>query len=188
MVETAVGGRRRRALPVAVALVAVGLMAAMVVSGHLRESGSFVRFKPAGVMPETPDQIDHVELRAGGRRWEFVRGPGGWRLPSGPGPVPAALVSHLDSSIRFMHVAAPVRVMARAEWAEQGLREFGLDPPGYVATLYHGGQAVLRAGFGAPIPQKVLQYMRLQGRDELYLMPRFIGEEWEHVLKGATGS
>lgn len=55
-----VGGWRRRALPVAVGLVAAGFLVAMVVSGHLREGGQFVKFKPAGVLLETPDQIDRV--------------------------------------------------------------------------------------------------------------------------------
>jgi hypothetical protein len=187
-VAAPIGGWRRRALPGAVGLLAVGFLAAMVVSGHLREGGQFVKFKPAGVLLETPDQIDRVELRADGRRRGFVRAAGGWRGEAGDGPVPAALAAHLDSSLRFMYAAAPVRVLARAEWAAQGLREFGLDRPGYAATLYRGGQAVLGADFGATSPQKVFQYMKLEGRDQVYLMPRFIGEEWEQVLKGTTGS
>ncbi len=85
-----------------------------------------------------------------------------------------------------MHVSPPIRVMERAEWGPLGLREFGLDPPGYTATLYRRGAAVLRAEFGVPNPQRVLQYMKLGGRDQVYLMPRFIGEEWEKVLHEAT--
>jgi hypothetical protein len=68
-----------------------------------------------------------------------------------------------------------------------GLREFGLDPPGYTAILYRGNTPVLGAEFGAPNPQKVLQYMKLQGRDQVFLMSRFIGEEWEKALRDATG-
>jgi hypothetical protein len=86
-----------------------------------------------------------------------------------------------------MHVAPPIRVMARAEWAPAGLREFGLDPPGYTATLYRGDTRVLGADFGAPNPQKVLQYMKLEGRDEVYLMSRFVGQEWEQALREAGG-
>ena len=29
--------------------------------------------------------------------------------------------------------------------------------------------------------------MKLQGRDQVYLMSRFIGEEWEKALREATG-
>jgi hypothetical protein len=29
--------------------------------------------------------------------------------------------------------------------------------------------------------------MQLEGRDQVYLMSRFIGEEWEQALREATG-
>jgi hypothetical protein len=179
-------GRARRSLGVGIALVAVGFMAAMVVSGRLRESKQFIKFVPAGVMPETPDQISRVELAGDGRRWAFVRAAGGWRAEPGDRLVPGSVAGHLDDSVKFMHVSAPIRVLARAEWATFGLREFGLDPPGYTATLYRGGRAVLGADFGSPNPQRVLQYMKLEGRDEVYLMSRFVGAEWEQVLRGAS--
>jgi hypothetical protein len=76
--------------------------------------------------------------------------------------------------------------MERGEWAPIGLREFGLDPPGYTATLYRHDTPVVGAEFGVPNPQKVLQYMKLQGRDQVYLMSRFIGEEWEQALREAA--
>jgi hypothetical protein len=150
------------------------------------ESKQFIKFVPAGVMPEAPSEIDQVEVRTHTGHWVFVRAPGGsWAAPDDR-PVPLSLAAHLDDSIKFMHVSAPIRVMERAEWAPFGLREFGLDPPGYSAILYRRGTAVLAAEFGAPNPQKVLQYMKLEGRDLVYLMPRFIGEEWEKALREAT--
>lgn len=97
-------------------------------------------------------------------------------------PVPRSLATHLEDSIKFMHVSAPIRVLERAEWAEQGLREFGLDPPVYSAALFQDGRRLLAVGFGSPNPQKVLQYMRVEGREQIYVMSRFIGEEWEQVL------
>lgn len=179
-------GRARRLLPAVGALLAVGLLAAMVVSGQLRESKQLVRFAPAGVMPDAPAEIDQVELRTATALRVFVRGPDGWRGSPDGHPLPSSLTASLDDSIKFMHVSAPIRVMERAEWAPAGLREFGLEPPRYTATLYRHGRAVLRAGFGAPNPQKVLQYVKLEGRDQLYLMPRFIGEEWEKALREAV--
>ena len=185
MVEAAIDVRRL--LGPAAAVLAVALLVAMVASGHLRESKQFVKFAPAGVMPEAPADIDRVEMQRGGRHWVFVRSADGWRLaPNGP-LLRASLASHLDDSIKFMHVSAPIRVMERAEWEPLGLREFGLDPPGYRATLYRHGREVLGAAFGAPNPQKVLQYMKLEGRDQVYLMSRFVGEEWEHALREAGG-
>ena len=72
--------------------------------------------------------------------------------------------------------------MERSEWAEQGLREFGLDPPAYSAALFQGGRRLLAVGFGSQNPQRVLQYMRIEGGDQVYVMSRFIGQEWEQAL------
>ena len=179
--------RLRRLLAPAAALLAMGVLAAMVVSGHLRESRQLVKFAPAGVMSEAPAEIDRVELRTRSGSWVFVRGPDGWRTASDDRALPVSLAACLDDAIKFLHVSAPIRVMERAEWAPSGLREFGLDPPGYTATLYRLGTLVLGAEFGAPNPQKVLQYMKLQGRDQVNLMSRFIGEEWEKTLREASG-
>jgi len=125
-------------------------------------------------------------ITAGTRRWSFARSPAGWRGAGGEA-APAALAAHLDDAIKFLHVSAPVRVMERAEWSAAGLREFGLDPPGYSATLSRGDGTVLAAEFGAPNPQQVLQYMKLGGRDQVYLMSRFVGEEWEKAIGAAAG-
>lgn len=186
MVEAAIGWPRRLVAPAA-AVLAVGVLVAMVVSGQLMESKQLVKFAPAGVMPETPAEIDRVELRTNTGRWVFVRGRDGWQAAANGGAVAPSLAVHLDDSIKFMHVSAPIRVMERAEWASIGLREFGLDPPGYTATLYRRDTRVVGAEFGVPNPQKVLQYMKLEGRDTIYLMSRFIGEEWEQALREAAG-
>jgi hypothetical protein len=185
VVETPIARLRRWSAPI-LGLLATGFLSVMVLSGHLRESRQFVPFTPAGVMAEAPTEIDRVDLRTGTGHWRFVRGPGGWRTAPDGRVLSAALAAALDESIKFMHVSAPVRVMERAEWAPLGLREFGLDPPGYTATLYRRDTALLEADFGAPNPQKVLQYMRLQGSDRIYLMSRFVGEEWENALREAT--
>lgn len=182
--ETAIG-RTRRLLAPAGALLALGVLAAMVASGQLREDKQLVKFTPAGVMTQPPAEIDGVEVRTAAGRWRFVRAADGWR--DGARALPSDLAAHLDASIKFMHVSAPVRVMERDEWATSGLREFGLDPPGYTAILYRGSTPVLGAEFGTPNPQKVLQYMKLQGRDQVYLMSRFVGEEWEKALRAAAG-
>ena len=179
--------RARRFIGPAGAILAVALLAIMVMSGHLRESRQLVRFRPAGVMPEAPAEIDRVELRTTAGPRVFVRGPEGWRTARDGRALPGSTATLLDDSIKFMHVSAPIRVMERDEWAPSGLREFGLDPPGYTAVLYRGSTPVLGAEFGAPNSQKVLQYMKVQGRDQIYLMSRFIGEEWEKVLRAVAG-
>ena len=94
-------------------------------------------------------------------------------------------MTHLEDSIKFMHVSPPIRVLERTEWTEHGLQEFGLSPPAYTAVLFGSGRPLLAASFGSPNPQRVLQYMRVEGRDPIYVMSRFVGEEWEQVLAEA---
>jgi hypothetical protein len=185
VVEAAIA-RRRRWVTSILSLLAVALLGTMVLSGQLRESRQFVAFAPAGVMPDAPAEIDRIELRTAAGHWRFVRGSDGWRTASDGPVLSAALATSLDESIKFMHVSAPVRVMERTEWVSVGLREFGLDPPGYTATLYRRDVEVLGAEFGALNPQRVLQYMRLHGGDRIYLMSRFVGQEWENALREAT--
>lgn len=178
--------RRHAWLTPVLSLLAVGILTAMVVTGRLRENQQLVKASGDGVMAEAPAEIDRVELRAKAGHWRFVRENHGWRVAVPGPPVPATLALHLDDSLKFMHVSPPVRVMPHAEWAPVGLREFGLDPPRYTATLYHGERRVLSAEFGGPNPQEVLQYMKLDGRDEIYLMSRFVGQEWEQALRAAA--
>jgi hypothetical protein len=124
--------------------------------------------------------IDRVELTTNGRRTRFVRGAGrGWATEHDGRQLPASVASHIDVSLRFMRVAAPVRVMTREEWQGESLEEFGLDPPRYAVSLHQGERMVLAGRFGSTNPQEIAQYVQIDGRNSLYLMPRFVGREWE---------
>jgi len=166
-----------------VALAALAFLAAMALSGRTRESRQYIKFEPAGLMRETPEDIDRIELTIPSRRLVFVRVGGRWTMPPAASASPE-LGAHLDMSLRFMHVTAPVRVMTPAEYAGEPLRDYGLDPPSYAVSLHRGNGTVLSARFGAPTPQAVLQYVQVEGRDELYLLPVFVGREWERVAQG----
>ena len=160
-------------------MAALAFLLVMIGSGRTRPMQSLVAFEAAGLMREAPDQIDRVDLEASGQRWTFARREDGWRLTTSPEKLVAGTASH-----QFMHVAAPARVMSRDEYQPGALAEYGLDPPRYALSLQRRGQTVLAARFGARNPQNVLQYVRVAGRDELYLLPVFVGREWELVAEG----
>jgi hypothetical protein len=186
VVEAPVGRSWARRVGIsAAALGALAFLVAMAFSGRMRESQQYVKFEPAGLLRETPETIDRVELVAAARRLVFLRAGDRWKTPTAA-QVPAALVPHLEMSLRFMHVAAPVRVMARKEYAGEPLREFGLEPPSYTVSLYRGADTVLSTRFGARNPQEILQYVRVDGHDELYLLPVFVGREWELVIEAGA--
>jgi hypothetical protein len=177
------GGLARLAL----AVVAVAFLVAMVWTGGRRENQQLVRFQPAGLMRTTAEAVERVELSSAESRLAFERAPGGgWRRAGGGVDVPATVATSLDTSLRFMHAAAPVRVLEPGEWRGTPLEEFGLAPPRYEVRLSGGGRQVLTVRFGGLAPQDVMQYARVEGEDErLYLMPRFVGQEWEKVEASA---
>jgi hypothetical protein len=184
VVDTALTRSRRRWAAVAAAGLAVGFMAAMVWSGREPRNRWLVTPEVAGVLAPTPDHVTRVEVVARGRRLVLVRGAGGWA--STHGAVPTAVAAHVEAGLKFLHVSAPVRVLAAAEYRGTDLVEYGLAPPRYTVALFGAHGMMLEARFGARNPQDVLQYVRLGGHDEIHLMPRFVGAEWEQVIDGAA--
>jgi Domain of unknown function (DUF4340) len=182
-VDAAITRAPRRLLVVGLAVSALGFIVVMAFTGAPRERQDRVRFEPAGVMREPPGEIDRVELWAGAQHMVLVRHAGGTWTHEGEA-MRSVLASHLETSLRFMHVAAPMRVLQRADWDPARPEEFGLEPPRYTVVLSRAGQPVLTARFGSTNPQQVGQYIRIEGRDELYLIPAFVGREWERVLDG----
>jgi len=178
-------GPARRLGGLVVAALAASFLVVMALSGRVRDSGQFVRFEAAGVLAEPPARIERVELSASSRRWAFRRAAGGWQLEPDGRPASASLATHLEDSLKFLHASAPIRILERAEWSEQGLREFGLDPPAYSAVLYRDARPVIGVAFGAENPQKMLQYVRVEGREQIFVMSRSMGREWEQVLSQA---
>ena len=89
----------------------------------------------------------------------------------------------LDSGLRFLHVSAPQRVMRPQEFSGTPLAEFGLDPPRYAVSVHGATAEPFTVQFGGTNPQGLAQYARVGGRDEIVLLPRFVGEQWE----AATG-
>jgi hypothetical protein len=174
----------RRLAIAAAGLLAVAFLVAMAMSGRTRPMQNLVAFEAAGLMSEAPDQIDRVELTADGRRATFVRtASGGWRIGAGPAAadLAAGVAAHLDTSVKFMHVTVPVRTLSPDEY-QSALGEYGLDPPRYTVALHAGGRPVLAARFGAKNPQELFQYVQVEGRAALYLVPVFVGQEWEQVM------
>ena len=174
--------RRRLWLSYALALLAVGFMLLMVLTGKLSETRQLAKFEARGVLSVLPEQVRQVELRLGAHTATFVRTPkGDWTRSGSQEAVSDELSSHLNEAVLFMHTSGPVRVMQRDEYSGTPLQEFGLDQPRCTVVLSDGGRILLEASFGAYNPQDFLQYMQLKNRDNLYLMSRFVGQAWEHL-------
>lgn len=173
-----------RALPGVAALAAIGYLVAMVITGALPQQRQRVQFEAKGVLQLAPERIARVELARGADRAVLVRGAGATWAQEGGGPVAAPLAEKLSLAVQYMHTAGPVRVLAPAELAGVAMGEFGLDRPVLSVALHADSGPVLRARFGGRNPDDMLQYMAVEGRPEIVLMSRFVGEEWRAVADG----
>jgi len=171
-----------RTLWAAGSLLAVAFLALMVVTGALPRSRQFVKFEAKGVMQLAPERISAVALHSGHRGAVFVRTPdGGWARDGGA-PVAPAVARRLSLAVQFMNTSGPVRTIS---WSSAGsnLEQFGLAPPQLSIGLFEGARPVLAAHFGARNPDGYLQYVAVEGREELFLLSRFVGAEWDAVAK-----
>ena len=172
----------RRWRTVLLALLAVGFLLAMLLTGKLPETRQLVKFEARGVLAVPPEQVRRVDLHVGEHTTTFVRlSDHAWMSGKGQEPISGELLEHLDQAIAFMHTARPVRVMPRDAYRDTPLHEFGLEQPRCAVVLSDARRVLLEASFGAYNPQDLLQYMQLRGDTNLYLMSRFVGQAWEHL-------
>jgi hypothetical protein len=130
-----------------------------------------------------------VAINMGERTIVFVRHPEhGWLQPDSHSTVSQELQEHLTMAVLLMHGSGPVRTLTRAEYEDTALQEFGLTPSRYSVVLADAHSTLLEAHFGVLNPAELLQYMRVSGSEEVYLMSRFVGQAWEHIWEHSTAN
>jgi hypothetical protein len=165
------------------ATLALAFLTIMLVTGALPRQRQFVKFEAKGVMQLAPERISVVALRAGEGNAVFVRTPdGGWARDGGAQLDPA-IAKRLSLAVQFMNTSGPVREMEPSEYQGTNPHEFGVDHPQLSVALFEGARPVLAAHFGGRNPDGYLQYVTVEGRRELFLLSRFVGEEWDAVAK-----
>lgn len=175
----------KRALWVGAAVLATGVIIALAAHGRRPDPG-LVRFEAAGVMIELPPElVTQVVVSRGEHQWRFTRtNSRGWASAPDALPLGEDMAARLERGLRFLHVSAPQRVMARGELIGIPPAEFGLDPPQYSVSVQSSGRERFTVEFGALNPQGLAHYARVKGRDEILLLSSFVGEQWEAVAAG----
>jgi hypothetical protein len=175
---------RRVAAPIA-ATLALGYLAAMVVSGAQPVQRQFVEFEAKGVLKTPPERIRRIELVRADKSVSVIRrGDNGWATPAGA-ELDATESKRISLAVQMMHNSGPAREIPLGELNGADPAAFGLDAPRVTARFYESdADPVLTARFGERNPDEFLQYMRIDGDNHLYLMSRFIGEAWAAVLDG----
>src|SRR6266568_7296143 len=107
MVETSVKPQRRRGRPwlsYVLALLAVGFMVVMALTGKLSETRQLAKFEARGVLAVSPEHVRQLELRLGTHTATFVRTPkGAWTRSGSQEAVSDELSNHLNEAVLFMH-------------------------------------------------------------------------------------
>lgn len=174
---------RRPLLVWAAAVAAFAYLVAMVIAGALPQQRQLVKFEARGLMKLAPQSIDGVKIEVGPRSATLRRRADEWVVDGGRALAPD-LGKRVSMAVQFMNTSGPLRAMDAPELTGSNLRDFGLEPARLRATLYRGGEIVLEPAFGARNPDDTAQYMALRGRPDIYLMSRFVGQEWEAVASG----
>ena len=178
--------RWRRFIIPALATAALGYLVVMVWSGAQPVHRQIVPFEAKGVLTTPPEQIRRVELSRGEERLTAVRtGNKTWATPEGR-DIAAEASRRISMAVQMLHTSGPARELAPEELAGVDIAAFELDPPRLVARLYEGGaKPILTVRFGGHNPDGFLQYMRVDGDQRIYLLSRFVGEEWAAALNGS---
>lgn len=173
---------RRLAVPI-FAVAALAFLAAMVLIGAQPVHRQIAEFEAKGVLGIPPDRIRRVEVSRGNEQLVVVRtGEKSWVTPEGRDIGPEA-GGRLSMAVQMMHTSGPANEITAEELANADIAGFELDPPQLVAKLYDDGTTpVLVAHFGGRNPDGFLQYMRIDGDRRVFLMSRFVGQEWQEAL------
>jgi Domain of unknown function (DUF4340) len=183
-VETPVTKRRRAWLATLVAVAAFAFIVFMIYEGAVPRREQLIEFHAKGLLQPGPQRVTRVEIDKGEKKIGFVRAKTGWLREPDQQPAAAKLAEVLTMATQFMHTAAPVQEVSKKDYPSGGIKEFGLDQPRISVTLWDGNTPILTAHFGGNNPTGILQYMKLEGRDEVYVMSGFVGSQWEKVAAG----
>jgi hypothetical protein len=125
------------------------------------------------------EDVREVDIIASRGHWHFVRTQAGWRATQGAAA--AGFEARLDSALKLLRNSGPDRVLTEAEVARVGVAQFGLEPPRLRVIVSGPGSSVFAVSFGGTNPMGLSHYARLDGSQEIALLPAFVVEEWERA-------
>ena len=177
-----------------VVIVLLALLLALAFSGRWPGMHGKLPSSPKGLLAIVPNEVQHIDIRSEAGSVDMRRQGAGWIIEGLDGASPAELVSHVDAALKLLNVSEPSREITADELTAESFAGFGLDPPSEVAVLETRSGTVATVNFGTANPAGTSHYVRLGGAPTVYLMPRYVTEEWRLVfdmarrLRGKAGS
>ena len=178
MVEATVNFLRQAYARIGLIVLAIGYLLAMFASGAPPTYINRIESSALGVLLAQPDQIVAVEITSGDSSDVYTIRAGHWFHTSTQQALSDVKATALRDAIKFMHTAEPVRVIAPEELAGVDAAAYGLKPARFSVALSAADGTRFVADFGDIANDGVLQYMRVAGRAETYLMSGFVGAAW----------
>jgi Domain of unknown function (DUF4340) len=161
-------------LSAAIIILLIGLLA---LAGGFGGADQLGHFDGRGIAKIDPGQIIQVDWRRGDDHVALHRSEGGaWSLNDRTAP--KEVEDHIGAALNFVAVSEPARALGADELNGVHLADFGLAPAAYTVALRAAGGSVTTFDFGELNPVGVSQYVRIDGRPQLYLLPRYVGSEW----------
>ena len=92
-----------------------------------------------------------------------------------------AIAQHIDNALRMLKVSKPTRTLKPDEYSATDVATFGLDPARMVVRVF-ASDSKDAVAFGEATPAQNAQYVRVIGRPNVYLLPYYVGVEWQVAL------
>jgi len=163
------------------ALVMVGLIVTITVTGRWPMDAPRTHAGVKGVLSLAPEHVARIEIAAGDARATFEHSAEGQWRSDGMQADPI-LARHLDAALRLMNISEPRRVLTAAELDMARLSEFGLSPARFQVIVAADDGARTGFAFGGMTVSESTQYVQMPGQAKVYLLARDVGEEWELAL------
>jgi hypothetical protein len=164
---------------VAGAIAMIALIGAISLTGRW-PTGEIILPDPEirGILAVPSDQVAHIQVSAGEKDFVFRhQQEGGW-LVNGV-ETEKAVSDHVNAALRMLNVSSPPRVLKPGDYSAAQVADFGLDPPHLLVSVVAKTGKTSSVTFGEATPAQNAQYVRVIGQPNLYLLPRYVGVEWE---------
>jgi hypothetical protein len=163
------------------AALMIALIGAISLTGEWPTSGWLIHPAAQGILDLPLGQVTRVEVGAAERDVAGFehRASGGWRVNGED--VEPAIAQHIDNALRMLKVSKPTRTLKPDEYNATDVATFGLDPARMVVRVF-ARDSKDAVAFGEATPMQNAQYVRVIGRPNVYLLPYYVGVEWQVAL------
>ena len=171
---------KRFGLPVA-AVVAAIFLATFAFVGDRPRPGS-EPFKPQGLLSGwSIEEVTVIKINKGSEERLFARDPHGpWR--SVTEEVRPKLAAQIETGLRLLRNAASERDFSPEELFGRSMSEFGLETPKLILTVRTAGGATATMAFGEINPLGLTQYVRMDGRRDIAMLPSYVANAWDEAI------